>query len=259
MKLSKVKMVKDGNTIVLRGMVHVAPEVLYQRIQKELDVYVSQGFVIFAEGIKNYEPNVKDNNKNIEYASSFFDGVFKLYPDVASFLGVVEQKKNIKYPDNVVSPDLEYSELLQLFGKKEVNCESLALLFDWLGKDSNNLFREIIYQEIKIMVMSNSPKFVRKVGSIFRVLKTLIKYRDTVHELERFDKSSVGLKSTLSVLDSIIVGYRDKLAVDSINNYKESNKIYVLYGQGHVKGIVKGLKEYGWRVVSHSHLKVRAI
>jgi hypothetical protein len=59
----------------------------------------------------------------------------------------------------------------------------------------------------------------------------------------------------------VILDYRNKVALDAIGSLLEkgNDKLFVHYGEAHMKGIVGGLRKKGWKIVGKKKHTVKSV
>ncbi len=233
MHLSKYVFRRGNQNLVLQGMIHIGPEGLYRKHQEDLDNHLKEGYEVFFEGVRGY-PNLQIKASACEREiARYFRIIFDLYPVFAAVWGFQLQRKNIRYPLDAVNADISFAEMVRLLKEGGFKCGFIVRIFEAALKDKG--YREQL--------------------------------KDNLAKVDPFKKPRKGLSYfftwliILRKLVPVIIGYRNKVAVDIIERYsarENLQNIFVHYGEGHIPGMIKLLEGKGWRLVSLSRLDLAA-
>lgn len=192
---------RDNKKITLIGVMHIGTTNYYKNIQKELD-NTKHNKVLY-EGVIGY-------NKS--------DFLIKLYNALSDVLGLVFQKKEIKYNKSWIRSDLNIETLISASKKLDFN-------------DIENDCDDDFLEELK--------KF--KGSFIFRLIfKTIL-------------NTSVIL--SFFFRDPVILDLRNyKVILDCINQLKDNDNICIFYGEAHLKGISSFIKKIGFKEFKRTKL-----
>jgi len=221
MKLTNTILTKENKTIELQGMIHISTSNFYQMQQQIIDKL--EQTIIFYEGVKKKEElknlNFNENQKIIE---KFFLSLFNFLPQLANKIGFSFQKDALKYPKNAINADISFEELILKLDEVNYRPEKSLKMLEEI-KDNDEIVKKI------------QKSLEKMLNGKFSILsKIFIKFFS-------FGKFA-----------SIVLHYRNKVAVDIIEKELEKNKIekaFVHYGEAHISGIKKLLKERGWKIV----------
>ena len=220
MKVSKVVLQKENQVLVLQGMTHMAPGDFYAAVQREMDVYVSQGYKIFCEGIHGSYDIGKNPSKNEKRVAEFLKARFEVAPVLADALKINLQEKNIKLPKETINADISFKEYVDLVAKKVFKH---GILLSCLTNE-----------DIRYCMGSGVSVFYGKKPSL----------------IKRFLARLAFVKMMPITLD-----WRDKVAVDKVESFNFQKSV-VYYGDLHIPGIVALLEKRGWKVISRTKSEV---
>lgn len=236
MKLTKIVLSRDNQRCVLQGMIHIGPASLYQALQKDLDRAISEGFVVFFEGVRGFPELMVGYTQEEVRIRDFFQFLFDLYPELADVFGFVLQKKHIRYPSNAINADLAFGEVvLELYIRGLENSFLLLLL-------EKRKLRQKIKEEIKKTKSMSREEANRRMNPLAA--------KAPIH---------MQLLSRLLMrrLNSVILRLRNEVIVEVLEQHFSEDgiqKTFVHYGEAHIKGIVKHLKKNGWSIIQKSIL-----
>lgn len=232
MHLSKCVLVRGDQELILQGMVHVAPTELYGLLQEEMNNKVNEGYKVFFEGVRDY-PRLQPKASDREYEiAEFFGIIFNLCPLLASAWGFGIQKENIKYPEDAINADITFKELVRQLKEKRFRCGFILRTLKKAMEEEK--FKEELGEKVKRVLFEENPKKQRKGFSYFPLWLFIFRK-----------------------INPIILDYRNRIAIDMIERCGTSKnllKILVYYGEGHIAGMIKLLKEEGWKLASSSKL-----
>jgi len=220
--LSRVFLERNGQKIILQGMVHIAPEELYEKFQSHIDLAVTHDYQIFFEGVKK-DPPGEAATENEAKIKKLFSLILSLYPVLSEALGISTQKEKIVYPKDAIHADITFAEFTRLLDKNGFKCNFLLWL---LTQVSEKRLHEIAKENFSEKGSLNDLLDKRKKSWKKRLFGWFI-----------FRKAK-----------PIILGYRNKIAITKINEYQNGKNGFVHYGERHIPGLVKLLKKDGWVV-----------
>jgi hypothetical protein len=132
--LTTVKLKRGHQQAIVQGMIHIGPQQLYARLQREVDAAVSQDNLIFYEGVRQ-EPQEDPRSSNEEDIREFFRILLGLYPAMATAFAVSFQWDKITYPESAINADITFSELTQQLDRSEINGDILLQCFEAITND----------------------------------------------------------------------------------------------------------------------------
>lgn len=225
MRLSRIVLTRGTQKAILQGMVHVGPQKLYDKLQKDVDQAALSGHQVFFEGVRKSLPGKISFSLNGREIKTFLLSLFKLYPMLASTFGVSVQK--IKYPKQAINADTDLDDVVKRLDKNKFRCSFLLFIVQMASE---------VESEEKKQEMKKDPNA-------------------WIQEMKRSEKSLIGkLFAWLFFRKAmpIILDYRNEVAVRKIRAYdkftKSTRNIFIHYGDRHVKGLVHLLKKEGWVV-----------
>lgn len=222
MRLSRVVLTRGSQKAVLQGMIHIAPDKLYEVLQRDVDWAISHNYQVFFEGVKKGPPK-RASTTNESAIKKFFLFLFDLYPVLAAALGISLQKEKIAYPKDAINADITFAEFTQRLDRNGFKCSFLLWLFELIGK-----------KELKKSV---NEEFAKSGG-----LNALMNSSDKWS----FNKL-IGWFLFRKAMP-IILDYRNKVAVAKVRAHSNGRNIFIHYGEKHVKGLVRLLRQNGWVV-----------
>lgn len=225
MNLTNCTLSKSDKTLVLQGMIHVAPKGLYRKLQEDLDAHIGKGYKIVYEGIKDYPKLYPNAAKREHEIADFFVILFRLYPILASAWGFELQKRYIKYPQGAVRADISFRRLVALLYGNGFRCGWFLSL---LGFSKKLLGDKRYKTEIEYEVAKSNP------------------LKEKRKDLGHFIVWLLFLRKMMP----IILDYRNQIVVNTIERECDNgqSKLFVHYGEKHIKGMVKLLQRSGWAV-----------
>lgn len=226
MRSSRVVLTRGKQEIILRGMIHIGPLKFYEEINREIYEAVRNGHLILYEGIGTWPtiPLTKNGKQIIKLLWRYF----RICSAFAEVVDLKTQGQLIQYPLNAVRADVSLDELADLLDKNGFRCDLLFYLSKQIA------FRKKIKNKLR-------KKFIKQ-GLIHPVIDGLATGRRAA------DGSNLWRKAI-----PIVLNYRNKYAVATIEQYDGYN-IYLNYGQSHIRGLVKLLKQNGWTVKERQYL-----
>ncbi len=222
MRLSRVVLVRGNQEAVLQGMIHIAPDKLYEVLQYDVDWATKNDYQIFFEGVKK-DPSKKALTTNESKIKKFFLFLLDLCPIIAEALGISLQKEKIVYPKNAINADITFAEFTRELDKNGFRCSFLLWLFTIVPK-----------KELK---KKFKDEFVNSGG-----LNALMK------SSERWSFGKLVALFLFRKAMPVILGYRNEVAVAKIRAHSNGRNIFIHYGEKHVKGLVSLLRKDGWVV-----------
>lgn len=219
MRLSRVVLIKGSQIAVLQGMIHIAPDRLYEVIQRDVDWAIKNNYQIFFEGVKK-DPLEKASSDNENKIRKFFLLLFDLLPVFAATLGISLQKDKVKYPKDAINADVTFAEFTRRLDVNGFRCGLFLRLF--------KLFPE---EELKEAV----KKEFAKMGGLNALMDS--------HDKWSFDNLIAWLffrKAMPTILD-----YRNEVAVAKVRIHSNGRNIFIHYGEKHIKGLVRLFQQDG--------------
>ncbi len=215
--VKRVLMDNGHQTLVLQGVIHIAPAEFYQKLMDEMKKYHELGYTIFRENpLAGAEPK-NPAEREVLYSVS------ELTPEIADYLapmyGLANQR-HLKYPEGTIDADMEGNEFLQ---------KSAAI-----GVTTKDFFSSKMFQNWEIL--SSEQKRMR-------VQKYAYKQKKFPIILKLF------LKGKIKKLFGLYLTERSQAAVNVILS-TDFEKGYITYGNAHLKQIISGLQGRGWTIVS---------
>lgn len=228
MRLSQTILMRGNQRAILQGMIHVAPEQFYKKIQEDLNLAAKNGDLIFFEGVTKgslKEPFRTPNERKIK---SFLLSLFSLYPVFAKSFGWAQQKEKITYPKKAINADLNIDTVVSRLHRNGFTCNILHFLMCVASLEE--LASVTSLQSVAKNVVIKKKDFLKTsmVGDLFKWF---------------FFRKAF----------PVILDDRNLVAVDKIHRYAETPKhkrnIFVHYGEAHMKGLVKLFQQRGWKVI----------
>lgn len=236
-KLSTVRFTRGNASCVLQGMIHIGPTALYETLQAELDLAAQEGSTIFFEGIADYPELQQGHGPEEEKIRDSFKTIFSLFPLWASVFGFEQQKGKIRYPNNAVRADVKFSSIVKkLYQKRFYRSFLCRALTSAMIKTMINSGR--MRRDLEIASAKDPDLFWREPGWKARLFKRLY----------------------MRKLIAVILHWRDQIAVGIIEQHLQTHdtqKAFIHYGEGHVRGMTKLLKKNGWRVSERTTRDIR--
>jgi hypothetical protein len=220
MNLTNLILSKDGKTIELQGMIHICEPEFYKIQQNKIDQLKET--IVFYEGVKKKNEN-KSFTESQEKIKEFFLLLFEIFPLVAKGNGLIFQKDAIKYPNESINADISFEDLILKLDEKKFNPTSSIKIFEAIKDDTETIEK---IQKFLLKYLKN-----KKFGFISKIIIKIMSY---------------------SKFSSIVLHHRNNVAVEIILSEMEKNnfkKAFVHYGEAHIFGIKKILKERGWKIV----------
>lgn len=222
MRLSRVVLTRGNQEAVLQGMIHIAPDKLYEVLQSDVDWAAKNDYQVFFEGVKK-DPPERASTTNESKIKKFFLFLFELCPVFAAALGISLQKDKIAYPKDAINADITFAEFTKQLDRNGFRCNLLLWLFTLFSKE-----------ELKKKV---EKEFTKRGG-----LNAL---------MDSSDKWSFGKLVGWLLLRKampIILDYRNKVAVAHVQACSNGRNIFIHYGEKHIKGLMSLLRQDGWVV-----------
>lgn len=224
MHLSKYVLKKSGQTIVIQGIVHAGPSWLYKQVQADMNSYVAQGYAVRKEGVKRMRKFRSRDSYEKDVLNFLNLLVGNDYHHLRQAHGWVSQSNILVYPVGTVNLDVGLRGLICELRRRGFK---IPLLFKLAtsGQSSVDKFGSEYVQKRK---EEYQPKPSKKGFGILRSF----------------------LLPNVDILLEVLVDWRNSKVVRMLetDNYGGWPGCYVLYGQGHVDGLVWYLKNAGWLV-----------
>lgn len=228
--LTKHILHKKGKVIVLRGMRHVAPKALYDRIQAELNLAHERGSMIFAEGVRR---PILQELQTISIKEHRIIRMFRLliglYPVFAEVGGEVTQKKNIAYPIGTINADTTMLEVARRISQNGFNAGWVLKLVEYASAFQDG---SIVKEEVKEELQEVCQKTTKKKSNVVGRLIMFLLFRKII-DVILFWRNEVAVITLLECLEKEEEGMGRKVA-------------YMHYGQAHIPGIIELLEDEGW-------------
>jgi hypothetical protein len=224
MHVSLTVLRKGTRSITIQGMVHIGSKQFYEDVQSQLDTAVARGHRVFVEGIRVEEQGKTVFTREAQDIYSLFEFILSLYPASARRFGFVEQDGHIRYPKSAVNADVAFHELV--------------LLLDAYGFRAHWMLRLLRQFPKKLLVKELSKP-------------TLPEQKDV--RLGWFSRRMLWLFFFRKIM-SVLVHYRDRVAVATIMKYAPKQNAIVHYGDEHAPGIIRLLRKEGWVVRSVEYI-----
>ncbi len=230
MRLSRVFLTRGSQKAILQGMIHIAPDKLYEVLQSDVDWATGRGYQIFFEGVKR-DPSKKASTSNERKIEKFFLLLLEQYPVLAATFGVSLQKEKIAYPKDAINADIDFFELTRQLDENGFRCNFLLWLFTALnekepkrkGKDkSNDKEKE---KNLNELLNSSEKSFSKFIAWLL------------------FRKAM-----------PVIVDYRNEVVAKKIRACQNGRSIFVHYGEKHIQGLVNLLEQDGWNTKETAHI-----
>lgn len=222
MRLSRVILMRGNQETILQGMVHIAPNKLYEVLQSDVDLAIKNNYKIFFEGVRK-SPTKRASTSNESKIKKFFLLLFDLCPVFAETLGISLQKEKIAYPKNAINADITFAELTKQLDKNGFRCDFLLWLFTIFPK-----------RELKEKLEEEFTK-----GGSFNAL---------MNKSKKWSFGKFVFWFLFRKAMPIILGYRNEVAIAKIRAHHNGHNIFIHYGEKHVKGLVDLLQQDGWVV-----------
>jgi len=219
--LSRVVLRRGSQEAILQGMIHVAPDNLYEVLQGDVDWATANNYQIFFEGVKKH-PAKKVATANEAKIKKFLLFLLDLYPLVATALGISLQKEKIKYPKDAINADIPLAELTSQLDQNGFKCNFLLEMFKVNGR-----------KELKKGMAEHFAK------------------QGTVNALKgpnKWSLTSLFVWFFFRKAKPIILDYRNKVAVTKVEKHANGRHVFVHYGEKHIKGLVRLFQKAGWNV-----------
>lgn len=242
MEFTRCTLKKNGNKVVLQGMIHGLPDPLLLWIRSDLRNHIKCGYRVFCEGIETYEDDKEAGNFSEqelkvlecnELIDDIIEKVFKTLGLTYQLSYGFDEEEGIKYPKNSINIDISNIEYIRLLAREmanqDVNCQDLM---DMIEK----ITRELI---------------IKKVAEyVDRMLKGEAIHKEVDDRLKTAEYLKI--MGFFKVSEAITIGYRNEVAsgnIDKHSNKKRYKKIYVHYGEAHIEGMTNLLVGKGWKLV----------
>ncbi|MCX6714237.1 MAG: hypothetical protein NTX72_00280 [Candidatus Uhrbacteria bacterium] len=230
MRLSRVVLTRGTQQAILQGMIHVGPQKLYDTVQKDMDQAAQSGYQVVFEGVRKSLPGKIVFSSNAKKIKLFLETLFKLYPVLASTFGVSTQK--IKYPKRAINADTDLDDVVKRLDRNKFRCNFLLFIIQIFFKMESERTEEEKKKDAK----------------------------DWKTEMNRSDKSLTSKFFAWLFFRKampIILDYRNEVAVRKMRSYdqftKSTRNYFILYGDRHVKGLVRLLQKEGWVVAKTTY------
>lgn len=222
MRLSRVVLTRGNQEAVLQGMIHIAPDKLYEVFQSDVDWATKNDYQVFFEEVKKDPPKIA-TTANESKIKKFFLLLFDLYPVFAAALGISLQKEKIAYPKDAINADITFAEFTQRLDRNGFKCNLLLWSFTLI--DKKELKKEVEEEFAKsgglnALMNSFDRWFFRKLVAWFLLRKAM----------------------------PVILDYRNEVAVAKVRAHSNGRNIFIHYGEKHIKGLVSLLRKDGWVV-----------
>ncbi len=225
-EIKRVQMSKGSRVLTLQGVIHIADEKFFKKLEKEMADRASQGHVIFRESAT--AGAVPANTAQQEVFDSINTWMVELARLLASMHNMVYQEV-MSYPSSVVVADMAGGEFLQKSAELGLNIRTMYPKKVWQGWD------ELTQSEKQERVRM----YVYKKKNMQHILKLL------------FNGSLMAFRKLYLTQRSIAAGEVIEAAV--------FEKGYITYGNAHVTQIVRALRKKGWKVAEQKKEKIIAI
>ena len=227
MELSRYFLVRGSSRCLLQGMMHAGSSELYQFLQLQLDQAVSEGAVVFREGLlgnwRDFVPSAGE-----EFACSFLQGYFRAMDIMVRSTRVTHQREGIIYPKDSIPADISFDELVKGF-------VSLGI---------------VIPERYKVLATYSDEQIQELCAGFGGGM------RGVVEVVERGKNTDLPLALrplTQTLRSSVLVKRLEAWFEEEPDRYA-----YVHYGQGHIEETVAMLTEKGWAVKEVLQLDVVA-
>ncbi len=237
MRLSRVVLTREGHQeghqkVILQGMIHIAPDKLYEVLQRDVDWAKNHNYQVFFEGVKK-DPLKEASTSNECNIKKFFLLLLDLYPVFATGLGISLQKEKIVYPKDAVNADITFAVFTRKLDENGFRCNLLLWLFTMIGE-----------KELKQTVKEELVKS----GGLNALMNSSERW-----SFSKFLSWFMFRKATPVILD-----YRNEVAVEKVRAYSNGRNIFIHYGEKHIKGLVDLLEQEGWVVRETTHTDLAA-
>ena len=208
----EVDMIKDNKELKIIPLRHLGTPKYYDNLKEVLSKYQNLGYVVFYEFMRSNNTNDIRQRK---------------------FRKILPLKINLDSKEQ-----LNYKEiLLKKFRKIDPNFEFKQNVipqpqYNFLITDLNNS------KNVDITIEEFVNEYERLNGAV--VL-------DSCDYVNNWSKSNCETNKRAKGFDKILIDYRNNNVVDNVLS-ATNNKILILYGEGHVKGIKKGLLKNGYKL-----------
>lgn len=258
-------------TVVYQSMIHLGLKSFYKEVADDIEHYREEGYAIFFEGIgASDETPLTENDEGYEKAVYFFNLKKEYYSkiyitpfheelkDSPYTLQAYEFIDSYKYGDKV--SDFSYDVLTKKI-RESLDIDTKTTQTTSINKvlDSNNLVNNkskltsllsSLFQEI-----SHADNFRRfcEHPSLFIYLTNASNFFLFEFFADYIDPVTKHFIPSLKIKTDVILTARTQHLVNDILDSK-NNKIYVSYGEGHFKGVLKELKEKdsNWKIINIS-------
>jgi hypothetical protein len=226
-------------TVIFQGMMHIGSESFYKGVVYDIENALSQGYVIYYEGVKPSTPEAgkwfsdtlaggEDLSDNYQKMASLCGLTFQL-----NYFGLL-QADMVAHPDRHVTADVstadmmaEYERLLAADPKfaKEMAAKKAAASAD---KGSSDSISSLIG-----IVSGGTPEQQKLVGALCRGGMSYL----------------LGRKSTPDPMDAVILDFRNRALAQRIEA-DPHDKIYITYGAEHLPGVLALLQAHdpAWEI-----------
>lgn len=206
--------------LVLQGMIHFAPKVLFRALQDEMDMAMANNFVILREEIMGW-PNTADEFSGNQFCIAQFildlTAVTRVYARTRSLR---HQGNRILYPIGSIVADISFSELV-------AELERTGFM---VPEETHELMTDQGYIDLHRAIALGLDPVAEHAAPAERAFR-------------------LGIPSLIARYSSAHKSLRNLRAATIMEDVAVSNPfLFVHYGQGHLEEITQLLEERGWRL-----------
>lgn len=239
--LPRAVLTNGAKTVVFQGMVHIGSEGFYKSVVYDLEKALSEGYVIFEEGVRN------DPAGDAWFSQTLAGGgdLSSNYKTLADGCGLVFQGDYVgllgpdkaAHPEHYVAADVTTADMMREYDRLAAADPSFAAAV----KES----------------IAPAPQPDENAGgagdALFAMLNSLSPSQRAIMGLACRGWMSFVLnkKSAPSPLDPVILDYRNRTLAELIEKAPQ-DKIYITYGANHLPGVLALLQDNdpAWKLES---------
>ena len=224
MKLTICTLTKNNCELIIHGMVHVAPNNFYLKVQREMNNLSKEGYKIFYERLRHSKKLDETATQKEKDIAEYFKYRIESMHEIAEICNLSFQTI-IKYPEGSINADIEFIEMIKKLSENGFADNSQTR--KQMEQMKSRRFREERKQSLK---------YINTKISIIKLMEYLRMYKLITH---RF----------VNKKDEIILHYRNQVALEIIESHKETHNI-LYYGEGHISSMIKLFQNNGWELAN---------
>lgn len=217
---------KDDKAITCIGMIHIANQDYYQKVQKIIDTFEFGFFEGLYTEERKLSPERQAWAKKLQSAKPK-DG---MYISLASLFELTPQRHHITYNESWINADMSWEHFIETSPEEVLESLHIALK---------------LFKSLKPFVQVKQENFsllsiVKAIPSTFKLIKWL-----------KFDKIGNIIKNNKDIMRKHTLDKRDKVACGYLQDWIQDtvtlpSTCAIVYGQSHMKGIQQYLVEQGF-------------